>query len=211
MMPLDSVYGGWAASGEIDVMENNGNNSATVLGTIHYGGQWPNQDQSYGPAYTFPAGDSVTNFHVYALEWTSNAISWCVDNQLYETQTYWWSSGGTYPAPFDQPFYIIMNLAVGGNFVGNPNAGTVFPGEMQVDYVRAYDWVELPQLTVTPSGTNVIFSWPTNAVSFTLEFATNLVSPTVWQTNSPQPVVVNGQNVVTNPISGTQMFFRLIQ
>jgi beta-glucanase (GH16 family) len=209
MMPRDSVYGGWAASGEIDVMENNGNDPTTVLGTIHFGGQWPNQDQSYGPAFTFPTGDSVTNFHVYALEWTNNAISWYVDNQLYETQTYWWSSGGIYPAPFDQPFYIIMNLAVGGNFVGNPNGNTVFPGDMQVDYVRVYDWITAPPLTITPSGTNVILSWATNTASFTLEFATNLASPADWNTNSAIPIIIGGQNVVTNSISGSQQFFRL--
>ena len=209
MIPRDSVYGGWAASGEIDVMENNGDDPTTVLGTIHYGGQWPDQDQSYGPAYTFQAADSVTNFHVYALEWTSNAISWYVDDQLYETQTYWWSSGGNYPAPFDQPFYLIMNLAVGGNFVGNPGPTTVFPGEMQVDYVRVYDWVTPPPLTIIPAGANVILTWPTNATGFTLEFATNLVSPAVWNTNSAAPIVIGGQNVVTNSISGSQQFFRL--
>jgi len=152
MMPQGAVYGGWAASGEIDVMENKGSNPANVLGTLHFGGMYPNQAQSYGPSYTFPSGDSVTNFHLYALEWTNDAISWYVDNQLYETQTSWWSSSNPtntsirnpYPAPFDQPFYIIMNLAVGGNFGGNPDGTTVFPGEMQVDYVRVYNWVGVP-------------------------------------------------------------------
>ena len=75
-----------------------------------------------------------------------------MDNQLYETQTYWWSSSNStntsirnpYPAPFDQPFYIIMNLAVGGDFGGNPDGTTVFPGVMQLDYVRAYNWVSAP-------------------------------------------------------------------
>ena len=146
MMPRDSVYGGWAASGEIDILENKGNNPTNVLGTIHFGGMYPHQTQSFGPSFNFANGDSVTNFHLYALEWTSNSVSWFVDNQLYETQTSWWSSSNPtntnirnpYPAPFDQPFYIIMNLAVGGNFGGNPDGTTVFPGEMQVDYVRAY-------------------------------------------------------------------------
>jgi beta-glucanase (GH16 family) len=152
MMPQDAVYGGWAASGEIDVMENKGSNPTNVLGTIHYGGMYPNNTHSSGPSFDFPGGDSVTNFHLYALEWTSNAISWYVDNQLYETQTSWWSSSNPtntgirnpYPAPFDQNFYIIMNLAVGGNFGGNPDDTTVFPGDMQVDYVRAYTWISAP-------------------------------------------------------------------
>jgi hypothetical protein len=176
MMPRDSVYGGWAASGEIDVMENKGSTPTNVLGTIHFGGIYPNQAQSFGPSYTFASGDSVTNFHLYALEWMSNSIKWFVDGQLYETQTNWWSSSNPtntsirnpYPAPFDQPFYIIMNLAVGGNFGGNPDTNTIFPGEMQVDYVRAYTAVpppppvlklripfgDAPGTTASPSSTN---------------------------------------------------------
>ena len=66
-----------------------------------------------------------------------------------------------------------------------------------------------PQLTIIRSGTNVTLTWPTNATGFTLKFATNLVSPIFWYTNSPAPVVINGQNTVTNPISGTHQFFRL--
>ncbi|HSU54676.1 MAG TPA: choice-of-anchor Q domain-containing protein [Candidatus Dormibacteraeota bacterium] len=66
------------------------------------------------------------------------------------------------------------------------------------------------QLTIIPSGTNVILTWPTNAVGFTLQSTTNLVSPAVWTTNSPAPVVICEQNVVTNPITGAQRFYRLI-
>jgi uncharacterized repeat protein (TIGR03803 family) len=68
-----------------------------------------------------------------------------------------------------------------------------------------------PQLTIIPSGANVILTWPTDAAGFTLQSTTNLVSPAVWITNSPPPVIVNGQNAVTNPISGTQKFYRLSQ
>jgi beta-glucanase (GH16 family) len=175
MMPEHAVYGGWAASGEIDVMENRGNDPTTVLGTIHFGATHPHNTQSFGPPFTFSNGDSVTNFHVYALEWTTNAMRWYVDNQLFETQTEWWSSSnGTNsgirnpsPAPFNQPFYLILNLAVGGKFGGNPDATTIFPGEMQVDYVRVYDWTgapspvlesrptdkDSPGSTATPAGT----------------------------------------------------------
>jgi beta-glucanase (GH16 family) len=146
LMPEDAAYGPWAASGEIDVMENKGANPTNIMGTIHFGGIYPRNTHSQGPSYTFPAGDSVTNFHVYAVEWTSNAIRWYVDDHLYETQTAWWSSSGPasaavrnpYPAPFNQAFSLILNLAVGGNFDGNPDGSTVFPGEMQVDYVRVY-------------------------------------------------------------------------
>ena len=143
LMPEKSVYGPWAASGEIDVMENKGDDPTHVIGTIHYGGPSPRNTQSHGPSYNFPPGNSVATFHVYAVEWTKSAIRWFVDDHLYETQTAWWSastakSRNLYPAPFNQPFFIIMNLAVGGNFDGNPTDATVFPGEIQVDYVRVY-------------------------------------------------------------------------
>lgn len=144
LMPRDSVYGGWAASGEVDLMENMGRVPTQVMGTLHFGGPYPNQLQTSGTPYTFPGGDCVTNFHLYAMEWTTNQFKWYVDNTLYETQGGWSSTGGPYPAPFNQPFYIIMNLAIGGNFDGNPDGTTVFPGDMQIDYVRVYDWVASP-------------------------------------------------------------------
>jgi len=137
LMPEHSAYGGWPACGEIDIMENRGSNPTTVQGTIHYAGADGRHFQSAGK-YTFPPNDGATNFHTYLLEWTTNSISWFVDNRLYETQTRWSTVGAVYPAPFDQPFYIIMNLAVGGDYGGKPDAHTVFPGEMQVDYVRVY-------------------------------------------------------------------------
>jgi beta-glucanase (GH16 family) len=148
LMPRDSVYGSWAASGEVDIMENRGQDPATVFGTLHFGGEYPSNTQSFGPSFRFQSGDSVANFHVYALEWNTNSFSWYVDDQLYQTQTSWWSSGGPFPAPFNQPFYLVLNLAVGGYFVGDPNAGTVFPSELQVDYVRVYDYSPGPVPTL---------------------------------------------------------------
>jgi beta-glucanase (GH16 family) len=150
MMPEHAVYGRWAASGEIDVMENKGANPEKIFGTIHFGGVSPHNAQSHNPGFNFSPGDSAANFHLYAVEWTTNAISWYVDNHLYETQTNWWSSSNPgdpgahhpFPAPFNQPFYIIMNLAIGGNFGGNPDDATVFPGEMQIRYVRVYGQTE---------------------------------------------------------------------
>jgi len=159
LMPDQAIYGPWAASGEIDVMENKGDNPSEVMGTIHFGGTSPHNTHSEGPAYNFPAGDSVTNFHLYAVEWTSNAIRWYVDNHLYETQTNWWSAGGSdgatvrhpFPAPFNQPFSLIVNLAVGGDFDGNPDGATVFPGEIQLDYIRVYDEAPVPARPVVQS------------------------------------------------------------
>ncbi len=175
MMPRDSVYGGWAASGEIDVMENKGSSYNVVGGAIHYGGAWPANTYS-ATDYTVPT--AVTNFHVYALEWTTNSIKWYVDDVLFKTSISWYSSGGSYPAPFDQYFYIIMNLAVGGNYGGDPDGTTVFPGEMVVDYVRVYDFISSTNppttptgLVATPGGSQVALNWnlSTNATSYNVK------------------------------------------
>ena len=118
---------GWPACGEMDVMENNGAALTNVQGSLHSG-----SDET--AIYTFPNGGSVTNFHNYVLDWSSNAFLFYVDGHLYEMQTNWSSSlGAAYPAPFNQPCFIIMNLAVGGNYVGNPSVTTInanggFPG-----------------------------------------------------------------------------------
>ena len=167
MMPQGSVYGGWAASGEIDVFENKGRLPTKVSGAIHYGGSWPNNTYSYAE-YTFPNGGVATDFHVYMLEWNSNSLKWYVDGVLYQTRTSWYSTAAAYPAPFDQSFYLIMNLAVGGNFDGNPDGTTVFPGLMQVDYARVYDFVatipDVPTgLTASPGNAKVFLSWDSSA------------------------------------------------
>src|SRR5688572_325549 len=103
MMPQGSVYGGWAASGEIDVLENKGRQPTIVSGAIHYGGQWPTNTFSFAE-YTFPNGGVATDFHVYVLEWSTNSLKWYVDGVLFQTRTSWYSTAAPYPAPFDQPF-----------------------------------------------------------------------------------------------------------
>jgi beta-glucanase (GH16 family) len=138
LMPENSSYGPWPACGEIDVMENRGSYPAVVQGTIHYANADGFHVQSTG-IFTFPQNERATDFHTYLLEWNTNSISWSVDGKLYETQTNWSTVKAAYPAPFNQPFYLIINLAVGGIYGGNPDASTVFPGEFQVDYIRVYD------------------------------------------------------------------------
>jgi len=136
MMPTDSVYGGWAASGEIDIMETI-NQAGTIYGTIHYGGVWP-ANTSSGGSYTQGATDFSQDFHIYSIEWEPTAMRWYVDGILYSTKTSWWSSGGVYPAPFNQRFHFLLNIAVGGNWPGYPDGTTVFPQKMLVDWVRVY-------------------------------------------------------------------------
>lgn len=154
---------GWPGCGEMDVMENSGSALTKVQGSLHSG-----SDET--AVYTLPDSGSVTNFHNYVLDWSSNAFLFYVDGHLYEMQTNWTSKlGAAYPAPFNQPCFMLMNLAVGGNYVGNPSVDTIntnggFPGELQVDYVRVYN--PTPPLKVSLIRTNnaLIVSWPSNVV-----------------------------------------------
>lgn len=154
---------GWPGCGEMDVMENSGAALTNVQGSLHSG-----SDET--AIYTFPGGDSVTNFHNYVLDWNTNSFLFYVDGHLYEMQTNWSSSlGSAYPAPFNQPCFIIMNLAVGGNYVGNPSAATIsansgFPGEMQVDYVRVYHVTVPLAISLVPTNHGILLAGPSNVV-----------------------------------------------
>lgn len=137
MLPEKDAYGGWAASGEIDIMELVGHEPNKVHGTLHHGAGWPKNVHTGAP-FTLEKGTFADDFHVFAMEWEKGEIRWYVDGELYQTQTKWSSTGGAFPAPFDQPFHLILNLAVGGAWPGPPDANTVFPQRMTVDYVRVY-------------------------------------------------------------------------
>ena len=156
LLPQEDKYGGWAASGEIDVMEIVGERPAEYLATVHFGSSFPKRSL-VTHVHQFPPGGSVSDFHVYAVEWEPGRIRWSVDGVIWATQSFWWSCSkmragkgiearsaadlNPWPAPFDQPFYIVMNVAVGGNFPGVPNPATKFPAELVIDYVRVYDKV----------------------------------------------------------------------
>lgn len=143
MLPNDDTYGTWAASGEIDVMEARGRLPGAVSGAIHFGGQWP-ANTYIGGDYSLPGGQTIdSDYHVYSVVWEEDNIKWYVDGVCFfkATNDQWYSNGApsNNNAPFDQEFYIIMNLAVGGWFDGGiaPNPGDL-PASMQVDYVRVY-------------------------------------------------------------------------
>jgi beta-glucanase (GH16 family) len=144
MLPEEDKYGTWAASGEIDIMEAWGSRPNTVSGTIHYGEGWPNNKYT-GKEFELPENRGIDKWHTYALEWEPGELRWYVDGELYQTQNKWYSKGTdnaanfSYPAPFDQEFYLVMNLAVGGWFDGEVDETTKFPSQMEVDYVRVYD------------------------------------------------------------------------
>ena len=138
MMPSDDLYGTWAASGEIDIMESKGQEPKQIWGALHFGHPWPDNDHT-DKIYKLTSGPSFADaFHEFAVEWEEGVIRWYVDGKLWQTRTKWHSKGGPFPAPFDQPFHVILNLAVGGKFPGPPTTDTEFPAKMLVDFVRVY-------------------------------------------------------------------------
>ncbi len=127
---------GWPDAGEIDIMENIGKEPSTVHGTIH--GPGYSGDSGIGASFTLPGNRRFADdFHIYAVEWEPDTIRFYVDDQLYETRM-----PSNLPAGrkwvYDHPFFLLLNVAVGGDWPGNPDATTVFPQTMLVDYVRVY-------------------------------------------------------------------------
>ncbi len=154
MLPEADVYGGWAASGEIDIMEA-ANATTSVGGALHYGGSWPANTSTSG-SHSLGGANFADAFHIYAIEWEPDEIRWYVDGVLFMTRTsaQWYSDGapGNPRAPFDQEFYIILNSAVGGNYTGCTSPGCVtasLPQQYLVDYVRVYEDIVNAPPTVT--------------------------------------------------------------
>lgn len=126
---------GWPQSGELDIMENIGREPSTVYGTIH--GPGYSGCCGVGGNYTLPSGNLSDEFHVFAVEWSPEEIRWYIDDINYFTATINDIPAGT-EWVFDHPFFILLNVAVGGNWPGNPDDTTLFPQTMHVDYVRVY-------------------------------------------------------------------------
>ncbi|ANN15024.1 1,3-beta-glucanase [Amycolatopsis orientalis] len=130
MLGADIGSVGWPNSGEIDIMENVGFEPNTVHGTLH--GPGYSGAGGIGAAYNGP--NFSDDFHTYAVDWAPNQIKWYVDGNLYQTRTPADLNGNRWV--FDHPFYLILNLAVGGYWPGDPNSSTVFPQRLVVDYVH---------------------------------------------------------------------------
>jgi beta-glucanase (GH16 family) len=135
MLGADIATNPWPNCGEIDIMENVGKQPAVNHGSLHgpgYSGGNP-----LTGTYTLASGKLSDDFHLYAIEWETNVVRFYVDDMLYETHT-----NADVPAGakwvYDHPFFIILNVAIGGTFPGSPDTTTVLPQTMTVDYVRVY-------------------------------------------------------------------------
>lgn len=131
---IDDV--GWPACGEIDIMELVGHQPTSVHGTVHYGPPAP-QNQYKGSSINTTSGDFSDRFHVFSLVWQAGSMYWYVDDVVYFDVSP--DKLGNYTYPFNQNFFFILNVAVGGNWPGSPDETTVFPQRMEVDYIRVFE------------------------------------------------------------------------
>lgn len=136
MLPTHWKYGGWPASGEIDIMEHVGYDPGVVHGTVH--------TQAFNHGIGTQKGKQIQvkkfdkEFHRYAIRWTAEKIDFYVDDVLYNTFAH--TGGGYEEWPFDQPFHLLLNVAVGGNWGGKEGVDdSSFPQRMEIDYVRVYE------------------------------------------------------------------------
>ena len=166
MLPEKDRYGSWAASGEIDILEAvnlgvpcakcPGGRENTILGTLHFGGKWPNNLYKGEEVPTPEVLDD--GFHTYAVEWQPNRITWLFDGRIFAVRSAdEWSTTGskTKGAPFDQPFHLILNLAIGGKLAETRGLGGVrldgYPKRMEIDWVRVW---QQPEATGVSAGMN---------------------------------------------------------
>ena len=151
MMPRNSEYGGWPASGEIDIMEYRGQRTNQFSGTAHFGPSWDVKG-AVGTGDRDFDSDLSSDFHTYGFHWDEYALRWILDGQQFHsegiTKNFWPGFYEQDGQPFDKSFYFILNLAVGGNFFPPEIYGDFVPEDardwerntFEIDYVRVYKW-----------------------------------------------------------------------
>jgi beta-glucanase (GH16 family) len=133
LLGSDIDQAGWPDCGEVDILEMRGSQPSRILSSLH-GPKYYGSD-SYNNPYVLPAGTFGDAFHTFAFEWTPDAVRWLLDGEPYFVVTSASVARRGHDWVYDHPFFIILNLAVGGIFDGDPEASTVFPQQMRVDYV----------------------------------------------------------------------------
>jgi hypothetical protein len=183
MIAANEMYGWWPYSGSIEIMEHPTNEVVNIYGTIDTK-NYSFLGIGHPDTHSIQVPDAETAFHTYAIEWSEDTIDYYVDDNKYFS--YINNHTGFETWPFDQSFYIILDVAVGGGWVGNPNESTVFPAIMEVDYVRVYQKLEDIQIlgkdAVTPNSKEISYSVPL------------LDSACYSWTVSPGALIVSGQN-----------------
>jgi beta-glucanase (GH16 family) len=203
MLPTASYYGSWPRNGEIDIMELVGLEPSKAYGTIHTHDN--DRVKTFSSVYTLPSGTFADDFHVFAMEWSPNEIKFFVDNILYGTKTN--TTVSPYPWVFDKPFFLLLNLAIGGPWALAPDATTTFPQTMEVDYVRVYQKLEDIGITgkslvepnasgvtyTVPSIPNATYQWTVSGAGNSIILGQNTPQITVnfTNTNSTVSVLVN--------------------
>lgn len=161
MLGTNFTSAGWPQCGEIDILENIGREPTTIHGTVH--GPGYSGGSSIGGAYSLPGNPVFADdYHVYAVEWRTNHLQWFVDDQLFFSVT---PASLTGAWVFNAPQFLILNVAVGGNWPGYPDGTTVFPQRMLVDYVRVYAISKPPVLPPTHSGALINGDFETGALA----------------------------------------------
>ncbi|UJH67531.1 family 16 glycosylhydrolase [Allomuricauda sp. SCSIO 65647] len=135
MLGADIDENPWPGAGEIDIMEYRGQEPSVLIGSVH--GPGYSAGEAISKEFTLENDRFDTGFHIFGIEWGPEFVNFYVDDVLYNQIT---PEDVTGPWVFDKPFFILVNLAVGGTFVGMPNEETEFPQTMIVDYVRVYEY-----------------------------------------------------------------------
>jgi len=148
MLPRVNSYGEWPRSGEIDIAEYRGQKPKEIMGTLHLGRDFQNRQQRGSGEKTFPS-DFSQDFHTYGLDWSPSKIQWILDGNVFHEETLQTNfDPGFYRAngqPFDKKFYLILNLAVGGNFFGGEpfdpsEANGWAKNTLEIDWVKKWEW-----------------------------------------------------------------------
>ncbi|OWY19247.1 hypothetical protein C7N43_38215 [Sphingobacteriales bacterium UPWRP_1] len=184
LLPTENVYGNWPFSGEIDVMELLGHEPSVAYGTVHAG--YNGAVVSSSASYTLASGNFSDDFHLFAVIWNSTSIEFYIDGNLYATKTAadLWGQW-----PFTQLFHLVINLAVGGNWPGPPDATTQFPATMEADYIRVYQL--LPDIAIAgprrvfPNTNGVVYSLPQTGAT-TCTWNTTGGAGIAWGQGTPQ-------------------------
>jgi beta-glucanase (GH16 family) len=198
------IYGSWPGSGEIDVLETGG----------QQGGYNSNVIDINGNHYTWNPVSDLTQWHVYRMNWLTNQMQFIVDGVTNGTFSAWTPPPGfSYPAPFNIPFLITMNLAIGGDYVGDPTpaqCAASLPAELDIDYVRIYQQVN-PVLSESQTNGSFIVSWLPQQGTWVLEQskacsnAWAQIPAAQYQTNQNQIFFI------VPPPSTNNLFYRLIE